>query len=151
MKKKENVPIAYEILKKDYIMVNSLAGVLVLGTFIYMLLERWDIVPNMICIVHDMFHVYCLGCGGTRAIFALLEGNIVESLYCNPAVVLGALLVLYYEIGVLITLWKRNGKRYYCTNVIPVVVYVIIVFVFSVVRNYLLIACGIDMLEDFLI
>lgn len=151
MENRKNQTISYETLKKDFIIVNGIVGVVVLFAFAGMILQRMDIIPNMPCIVHDIFRIYCPGCGGTRAIFALLKGNVVESIYSNPAIVLGTTLVLYYEVGVLLTLIKRNGKRYYSTSIVPIVIFVIIVMVFAVVRNYLLIACGIDMLQDFLI
>ena len=147
---KEKKPIAYDVLKKDFIFVNGFVGLIVLITFVAMVLQHFELVPSMPCWLHDLFHIYCIGCGGTRAMFALLQGKIVESLYYNPAVVLGFLLVLHYEIGVLITLFKRNGRRYYCTNLVPIVLYVIIIVVFSIVRNYLLIGCGYDMLQDFI-
>ncbi len=147
----KNQTISYETLKKDFIIVNGIVGVIVLFTFIGMVLQRLDIIPNMPCIVHDLFRIYCPGCGGTRAIFALLKGHIVESLCSNPAILLGVVLVIYYEAGVLLTLIKKNGKRYYSTSVVPIVVFVMIVMVFAVVRNYLLIACGIDLLQDFLV
>lgn len=148
---KKNQAISYEMLKKDFIIVNGIVGVLVLFVFVSMVLQRLDVIPNMPCLVHDWFRIYCPGCGGTRAIFALLKGHIVESLCSNPAILLGALLVIYYEVGVLLTLIRRNGKRYYSTSVVPIVLFVIIVMVFAVVRNYLLIACGIDLLQDFLV
>lgn len=151
MEKKNNQIISYDILKKDFIIVNGIVGVIVLFAFTGMVLQRLDIIPNMPCVVHDLFRIYCPGCGGTRAIFALLKGNLMESLYSNPAIILGAILVIYYEAGVLLTLVKKNGKRYYSTSVVPIVLFVIIVMVFAVVRNYLLIACGIDMLQDFLL
>lgn len=147
----KNQMISYETLKRDFVIVNGIVGVIVLFTFIGMVLQRLDIIPNMPCIVHDLFRIYCPGCGGTRAIFALLKGHIVESLCSNPAILLGTVLVVYYEAGVLLTLIKKNGKRYYSTSVVPIVVFVMIVMVFAVVRNYLLIACGIDLLQDFLV
>lgn len=142
-------PLNYEVLKKDFIFINISVGLIVLSTFLFMLLQRIGIIPAMSCVLHDVMHIYCPGCGGTRAIFALLSGKLLTSLYYNPAIVLGVVLVMHYEVGVLLTLIKKNGKRYYCTNWSPVIVCLAILVVFTIVRNYLLIGCGYDMLQDF--
>lgn len=149
MKKKVEQPLSYEMLKKDFLSINGIVGILALVMFLGMVLQRIDLIPHMPCILHDVFRIYCPGCGGTRAIFALLKGNIVESFCSNPLVIIGGLLILYYEIGVAITLSRRNGKRYYTTSLAPVIVFAFVAIVFTVVRNYLLIACGIDLLQDF--
>lgn len=149
MKKKQ--PIAYDILKKDYVIVNGIIGMVIFLIFIGLLLQRWNVIPVMPCMIHELFHVYCPGCGGTRALFALLQGEVLRSLYCNPAVVLGIFLVLHYEIGIIITLVKKNGKRYYCSNLLLVGLYLGILVTFTIVRNYMLLECGYDMLHDFLV
>lgn len=147
---KSNKPLDYQVLKKDFIVVNILVGIAVLLMFLFMLLQRIEVIPGMPCIIHDVMHIYCPGCGGTRAIFALLHGHVLESVYYNPAVVMGFVLALHYELGVGITLKKKNGKRYYCTSLVPLIICGIVLVIFTVVRNYLLLALDYDMLQDFL-
>ena len=147
MKERTETRLDYNILKKDLIMVNAIVGSVVVVMFVSLLLQRLDLIPHFPCLMHEVLHVYCPGCGGTRAIFALLQGDIVKSLYCNPAVILGALLVLHYEIGAIVTLIKKNGKQYYCSNMSLVIGYGLVIGLFSVVRNYLLLSFGFDMLE----
>lgn len=56
-----------------------------IGVFIYF---QW-VLPNVKmppCIIYTYFGFYCPGCGGTRAISALLEGNIFLSLWYHPLV-----------------------------------------------------------------
>lgn len=36
------------------------------------------------CAFNQLLHLYCPGCGGTRAFFALLKGDILRSLYYHP-------------------------------------------------------------------
>lgn len=143
-------PLNYEGLKKDFIIVNVLLGIAVLTMLGYMVLQKIGVIPSMPCILHDVWHIYCPGCGGTRAIFAFLQGHILESLYYNPVIVLGVVLAMYYEIGIVVTLRKRNGKRYYSVSSVPWIVCGVILVAFTVVRNYLLLGQGYDMLQDFI-
>ena len=43
-----------------------------------------DLIPN--CFFHAFTGYYCPGCGGTRATFALLHGDILKSLFYHPFV-----------------------------------------------------------------
>lgn len=148
---KANISLDYKVLKKDFIYVNILASILVLGSLVYLILQKIDLLPDSVCVMHDVLHLYCPGCGGTRATFAFLQGRFLYSLYCNPAVLLGAMLILHYEVGVILTLVKKNGKRYYCSNVSLVILYLVVILLFTIVRNYLLLAGEYDMLQDFFV
>ena len=49
------------------------------------------------CLFHELTHLYCPGCGGTRALYHLLHGHILRSLRCNLLLVpLGSLAVAVY-------------------------------------------------------
>lgn len=49
------------------------------------------------CVFRAAFGLYCPGCGGTRAIWALFRGNIPQALYYHfPAVYGVALYVVYF-------------------------------------------------------
>lgn len=38
------------------------------------------------CVLHRFTGLYCPGCGGTRAVIALLEGHLLQSLWYHPLV-----------------------------------------------------------------
>ncbi len=44
------------------------------------------------CIWDKWFGVYCLGCGGTRAFFALIRGHFLRALWYHPLVFYGAVI-----------------------------------------------------------
>lgn len=150
MDKNEMHAINYKILWKDFIIINMVSLGAVLIVFGVMLFQRYDILPPFPCGIHEMFHIYCPGCGGTRALFALLQGKLLQSLLCNPAILLGLMLVLYYETGVIVTLIKRNGKHYYYQKGWLLYGYLMIVVLFTIIRNWLLLGFRYDMLKDFL-
>ena len=142
--------IKHKEFLRDFIIINTASGGAVLIMFVVMLFQRYGILPSLPCAVHELFHVYCPGCGGTRALFELLHGNVIGSLYCNPAVVLGLLLIMYYEIGAILTIVKNDGKCYCYRKGIIIYGYLIIMMLFTVVRDFMLVGMGMDLLGDFL-
>jgi hypothetical protein len=48
------------------------------------------------CFFKETFHLDCPGCGGTRAVAALLHGRLAEALHFNPLVVILLPLVLAF-------------------------------------------------------
>ena len=57
---------------------------------------------------------------------------------------------MYYEVAVIVTLVKNNGKIYYYRKATLVYIYLVIVFGYAIVRDILLFVPGIDMLGDVL-
>lgn len=56
-----------------------------IGMLLYfkLILPNFDVFP---CVLNRMFGIYCPGCGGTRAIFALFQGQLLQSLWYHPLV-----------------------------------------------------------------
>lgn len=149
MQLKTNDSVDYKNLKHDFILVNTVSG-LAIGVLICVIcLQQRGIFPHIPCGVHDILHLYCPGCGGTRALSYLLRGQVMRSLYYNPAIVLGILLIGYYEVGVLLTLFRRNGQRYYERKGWLVYAYLLILVIYSVGRDVMLLM-GYDLIGDFL-
>jgi hypothetical protein len=102
------------------------------------------------CAVHDLFHIYCPGCGGTRAVYLLLHLHPVQSFLYHPLVVFVALILAMYEIGAVITLIRRDGRRYYYLKDWFCYVALGIIIVNWVLRNILLIQFHVDYIGDLL-
>lgn len=143
--------INYKILQRDFIIINIVVGVAVLVTLFVMLLQQLEVLPSFSCGLRELLGIYCPGCGGTRALIALFQGHFLLSLFCNPAIILGGGLILYYETGVILTLIKKNGKRYFYHRKWPLYSYLVIVAVFSVIRDVLLVGFQLDMLENLIL
>lgn len=134
------------VLFRDFILINILGGLGIAVMFGGILLQMKQYIPNPQCVFLQATHLYCPGCGGTRAFFSMLKGQLWRSVRYNPAVVLGAILILYYEVTVIMTIVGKKGKVYYCRKPWPVYVYVGIVIIYAIVRNILLAVYGIDLM-----
>ena len=67
------------------------------------------IIPLEECWIYGHLGLYCPGCGGTRAVLALLRGQILRSLYYHPAVViLSVVLLIYLPVQTICRLRKRT-------------------------------------------
>ncbi|MCM1065749.1 MAG: DUF2752 domain-containing protein [Eubacterium sp.] len=59
------------------------AGIPGVALYYGVVLKRFQMPP---CVLYTYLHVYCPGCGGTRAVEALLHGRILESVWYHPVV-----------------------------------------------------------------
>lgn len=55
------------------------------GWMLYRFLLR-DMLPKMPCLFDTVLGIYCPGCGGTRAVEALLQGRVLLSLWYHPLI-----------------------------------------------------------------
>ena len=97
------------------------------------------------CGFYELTHLYCHGCGGTRAFESLLHLDIISSLKYNAILVPGILLFLYYDVRILKAAYKEDDGYILNNKFIPVLVYTIFVVVNFFLRNALLI-CGVDLM-----
>lgn len=101
------------------------------------------------CFFPTVWHLYCPGCGGTRAVNLLLDGNLLGSVLANPTPV--CLIPLFIRIwGVLL----YNSMIGYKKKMIPPLtiteIWVLFVayIVYGIIRNVLLVFFHIDYLGD---
>ena len=114
------------ILLRDYLIAN-IAGIIGTGIlFVGIIMQEKGFLPKYPCMFLTATHMYCPGCGGSRALLSVLRLDLFRSLIYNPAVLLGALLLIYYELGVIITLVINDGQYHFCTKPWPVYSYVIV-------------------------
>ena len=62
---------------------------------------RWIIpnLPDAECVVHKFLGLYCPGCGGTRAVIALLHGELLKSAWYHPFVMYTVLMYAWFMIS----------------------------------------------------
>lgn len=66
----------------------------------------------VVCPFHAATGLYCPGCGGTRAVLALIHGRVIQSLICHPFVLYALVVLLWYlishTIGIIVTRVKNS-------------------------------------------
>ena len=102
------------------------------------------------CYFSRELHLYCPGCGGTRAILALLDGHIVRSFLSNPVPVYAIVLLLRMWVALLHNtfLIKEESQVWrvlYNAEAWGILVVVVGTFV---IRDLLLVFFHIDYLGD---
>ena len=90
---------------QDYYIYTSL---LITICFLSILFVVYKIFINDIgifkCLIYEKYHIYCPGCGCTRALIALFEGKIIKSVYYNP-------IILYCVTGISIYIITQSIDR----------------------------------------
>jgi len=96
-----------------------------------------------LCGFYRITGYYCPGCGGTRAVVALLHLHILQSLRCHPLVLYTMVILGAFWIGK--TLEIVIGRQKWRMRLKPVYLYLalVIVLVQWIVKNGLLYAGGI--------
>ena len=60
------------------------------------------------CWIYRTWHLYCPGCGGTRALIALAKGRLLQALWYHPIVPVTAIWTSIYLASQ--TLWRLRGR-----------------------------------------
>lgn len=135
--------------KKAFIWVNAGCILLLAALMIWKYCPALQVL-HAPCGIHEMLHLYCPGCGGTRAVYDLLNFRLLQSFCTHPFVLFTALILVEYYIGAIITLIRNNGKRYYYLRTWFCYVALGIVIVNTILRNVLLVYYHYDYIGDLL-
>lgn len=88
------------------------------------------------CFFHSLTHLYCPGCGNTRAVYSLIHGDIVTALRCNILVFVFSPILAYSFISFVVNTYLQKQWLKPITFT-PLFCKVIVIFVISfwVLRN----------------
>lgn len=68
--------------------------------FVVLLVLILNLLNIRVCIIYNVFHIPCPGCGCTRAVIELLKGNVIQSINYNP------LPIIIGIVCVILLIWK---------------------------------------------
>lgn len=100
------------------------------------------------CKFKEVLHMYCPGCGGTRAVYYLLRLDFANSFISNPAVIITALILADIDIRALIALIKNDSRILTSFKAKTFLVIPTVLVLNFAVRNILLYGFSIDLLGD---
>lgn len=69
-----------------------------------------------ICVFHKLTGLHCPGCGGTRAAYALVEGDLTKAFRMNAAFLLSLPVIAYLMLeNRLAPRWRLGHRRWFAT------------------------------------
>ena len=110
-------------------------------------LSRLAGTAGLYCPLHQLLHLYCPFCGGTRVLSALPRLDFGAAISANPLVFLLIPLFLFFDLRALIRLLGKEEAPFRLPPLlIPAVLSAFLVY--GIIRNLLLLIWGIDPLGD---
>lgn len=80
----------------DYIYYSLIIASIILILLVIIYNAFFSDIPIFSCYIYDNFHIYCPGCGSTRAFISLLNFDIIKSFYYNSAVLYSVIILFLY-------------------------------------------------------
>ena len=88
------------------------------------------------CPSYTLMHIYCPGCGSTRAVGALMHGDVLLSLRQNPAIVVMLLLAVLYYLEFALKVWGVRLRIPPLHNWKFIAALLVLWVAYAVVRNF---------------
>lgn len=128
-----------EMSFNDYVYFSILFTILVL-IILYILYIFIGQPPIFNCIIHENFGIFCPGCGCTRALISLFQGNIIKSLYYNPTILYSFIILSIYIFSNTVSkIFKKENSRF-VLKYNPIYLYIGIFLLFGtcIIKNVLI-------------
>ena len=104
--------------KKDWTYLCIFIGMLIIvsSVIIYIIyLDKFLKIPQ--CSFYKTFGIYCPGCGATRAVYSLYNGQILQSVYYNPIILYLVIMSVWYLITEGISKIIKKENRFFIKNI----------------------------------
>ncbi len=112
------------------------------------LTRSWGVFRLGECTYRTFLHIYCPGCGGTRAVKALVRLDILGALSYSPVLFLFMAVVLWWDFWVVFAACRKQERFLKFST--PHIFWVVIAagFLISILRSVLAYTVGYDPLGD---
>ena len=107
---------------------------------------EWMTRQGFPCLFHLLTGLYCPGCGGTRAVRAMMAGNLGLSFQYHPLVLYTAAVLTLELVSLAISKAAKNPRLYLGHETLFVYIAAGIVVVNWICKNVLLVFFGVDLL-----
>lgn len=136
--------------KRIFILISVLLGLAICFIVFYHLKDiRFYDPKGTPCGLKMYFHLYCPGCGGTRAIDAFLHGHFLHSFLLQPLITyLFIYFMSYYVPSLLLCLGIRKRKINYKFYLYVLWGMLALIIIFFFARNLLMIFGGYDYIGE---
>lgn len=102
---------------------------------------------GLTCLFHWLTGWYCPGCGGTRSVNFLLHGQIQKSIQFHPFVLYIAVVFVAQMVSRILVRVVHNGKPEARHLEVFAYIGIGIILINFLVKNYMLLIKGIDLLK----
>ncbi len=117
-------------------------GALLYGLYIWLI---YPVMPFHGCIFDRLIGLYCPGCGGSRAFYSLLRGDLILSIQYHPLVIYAVLIYVVFMMSQLLSVLSRGRIKGIRFRSRYLYVALIIIVVNCLVRNYLRLRHGVTL------
>ena len=123
----------YQRWQKMLVIVAPFAVLAVCALIAWFVLHYVTLLP---CPSYTLLHIYCPGCGSTRAVGALMHGDVLLSLRQNPAIVVMLLLAALYYLEFALKVWGVRFRIPLLHNMKFIAALLVLWVAYAVVRNF---------------
>ena len=123
----------YQRWQKVLVIVAPFAVLAVCALIAWFVLHYVTLWP---CPSYTLLHIYCPGCGSTRAVGALMHGDVLLSLRQNPAIVVMLLLAVLYYLEFALKVWGVRFRIPLLHNMKFIAALLVLWVAYAVVRNF---------------
>ena len=123
----------YKRWQKALVIIAPFAAAVVCGAAAYLILRYVTLWP---CPSLTLLHIYCPGCGSTRAVAALLHGDLLLALRQNSVIPVMLLMAVLYYLEFALKVWGVRFRFPVIHNKVFITALFVCWLIYAVVRNF---------------
>lgn len=123
----------YKRWQKALVIIAPFAAAAVCGAAAYLILRYVTLWP---CPSLTLLHIYCPGCGSTRAVAALLHGDLLLALRQNSVIPVMLLMAVLYYLEYALKVWGVRFRFPVIHNKVFITALFVCWLIYAVVRNF---------------